>query len=167
MVVRKKSAAKSAVKKTAVKKAAVKKTPKKEAPKQQAPRPAAGGGNGAASEIDRRIAALGDWRGAMLAEVRRLIHAAVPDVTETWKWRGVPVWEKNGILCTGETYKAVVKLTFARGAALPDPKRLFNASLDGNTRRAIDLHEGDRIDAAALKALIRAAVEENGKGKKK
>ncbi len=111
--------------------------------------------------IDARIAELGDWRGATLARVRALIRAAVPDVVETWKWRGVPVWESDGILCTGETYKAVVKLTFARGAALPDPAGLFNASLEGNVRRAIDLHAGEDIDPAAFTALVRAAVDLN------
>ena len=121
-------------------------------------------GGGAASPsqlIDGRIAELGDWRGEMLARVRSLIKEADPAVVEAWKWRGVPVWEHAGIICTGETYKAVVKLTFARGAALADPSRLFNASLEGNTRRAIDIHEGDAIDEAALKALIRAAVTLN------
>ena len=111
--------------------------------------------------IDARIAALGDWRGAALARVRALIHEADPAVIETVKWRGVPVWEHAGILCTGETYKAAVKLTFARGAALPDPAGLFNASLEGNARRAIDLREGETIDAPAFRALIRAAVELN------
>ena len=111
--------------------------------------------------IDARIAELGDWRGQVLPRVRKLIRSADPDVVETWKWRGVPVWEHDGILCTGETYKAVVKLTFARGAALADPSGLINASLDGNVRRAIDIREGDRIDEKALKALIRAAVALN------
>ena len=111
--------------------------------------------------IDNRIAELGDWRGETLARVRRLIHEAEPEVVETWKWRGVPVWEKDGMLCTGETYKEAVKLTFAKGAALDDPKGLFNSSLEGNTRRAIDIREGEEIDAAALKALIRAAAELN------
>ena len=111
--------------------------------------------------IDARIAELGDWRGATLARVRALIHAAVPDVVEAWKWRGVPVWERDGILCTGETYKAAVKLTFARGAALPDPAGLFNASLDGNVRRAIDLHAGEDIDPAAFTTLLRAAADLN------
>lgn len=119
----------------------------------------------ASAQIDARIAELGDWRGATLARVRALIHEAVPDVVETWKWRGVPVWEQGGILCTGETYKAVVKLTFAKGASLPDPKRLFNASLDGNARRAIDIAEGETIDAAAFKALIKSAVALNATGK--
>ena len=111
--------------------------------------------------IDARIAELGDWRGAMLARVRAVIKAADPEVVETWKWRGTPVWEHAGILCTGETYKDKVKLTFAKGAALADPSNLFNASLDGNVRRAIDLHEGDTLNARALKALVRAAVTLN------
>jgi hypothetical protein len=111
--------------------------------------------------IDARIAELADWRGEALARVRALIRQADPEVTETWKWRGVPVWEHAGILCTGETYKSVVKLTFAKGAALEDPSRLFNSSLEGNTRRAIDIREGDRIDEKALKALVRAAVALN------
>jgi len=111
--------------------------------------------------IDARIAELGDWRGATLAGIRALIRAAVPEVVETWKWRGVPVWESDGILCTGETYKAAVKLTFARGAALPNPAGLFNASLDGNVRRAIDLHAGDELDADAFTALVRAAADLN------
>jgi hypothetical protein len=111
--------------------------------------------------IDARIAELGDWRGEMLARVRTLIKAADPEVVEAWKWRGVPVWEHAGIICTGETYKAVVKLTFAKGAALEDPSQLFNASLDGNVRRAIDLREGDTIHEEAFKALIRAAVALN------
>ena len=111
--------------------------------------------------IDARISELGDWRGETLARVRALIKAAVPGVVETWKWRGVPVWERDGIICTGETYKAVVKLTFAKGASLDDPAGLFNSSLDGNVRRAIDIREGDTIDEKALKALIRAAVAAN------
>ena len=115
----------------------------------------------AAEQIDARIAALDDWRGETLARVRAIIHEADPEVEETWKWRGVPVWEHAGILCTGETYKAAVKLTFAKGAALADPKGLFNSSLDGNVRRAIDIHEGEAIDEAALKALIREAVAAN------
>lgn len=115
----------------------------------------------AAQRIDRRIAELADWRGETLAQVRAVILSAVPGVVEEWKWRGVPVWSKDGILCTGETYKAVVKLTFARGAALPDPAGLFNASLEGNTRRAIDLREGEAIDAPALTALLQAAVAAN------
>lgn len=154
-----KAAPKAVTKKVAAKKTAAKKTvTKKTAAKKTAAGKNAGSAAAASQLIDRRIAELGDWRGAMLAEIREVIRAAVPDVAETWKWRGVPVWEKNGILCTGETYKAVVKMTFAKGAALPDPKRLFNASLEGNTRRAIDLHEGDRIDEKALAALMRAAV---------
>jgi len=111
--------------------------------------------------IDSRIAELGDWRGEALARIRALIHEAVPQVIETWKWRGVPVWEHDGIICTGETYKAVVKLTFAKGAALDDPQQLFNASLEGNTRRAIDIHDGETPDAQAFKALVRAAVALN------
>lgn len=112
-------------------------------------------------QIDARIASLTDWRGETLARVRALIHEADPEVVETWKWRGVPVWEHAGILCTGETWKTAVKLTFARGAALDDPSGLFNASLEGATRRAIDIHEGETIDGAALKALIRAAAALN------
>ncbi len=111
--------------------------------------------------IDARIAELSDWRGETLAHVRKLIKEADPEVAETWKWRGVPVWEHAGIICTGETYKDKVKLTFAKGASLNDPSRLFNSSLEGNTRRAIDIHEGDTIDEKALKALIRAAVALN------
>ncbi len=111
--------------------------------------------------IDARIAELGDWRGETLARVRAVIRQADPEVEETWKWRGVPVWEHAGIICTGETYKAVVKLTFARGASLDDPAGLFNASLEGNTRRAIDIREGEAIDEAALKALVHAAVALN------
>jgi hypothetical protein len=108
--------------------------------------------------ITAHIQSLTDWRGPVLARVRALIHQACPDVVETWKWRGVPVWEQGGIICTGETYKAVVKLTFAKGAALQDPSQLFNASLDGNTRRAIDIHEADVLDADAFIALVRDAV---------
>ncbi|MFK0088685.1 DUF1801 domain-containing protein [Pseudomonas sp. NPDC090755] len=111
--------------------------------------------------IDERIRELDDWRGATLARARALIHQADPQVVEEWKWRGVPVWAHGGILCTGETYKLAVKLTFAKGAALPDPTGLFNASLDGNTRRAIDLHEGDELDEHAFKALVAAAVALN------
>ena len=111
--------------------------------------------------IDGRIKELGDWRGKMLGRIRALIKEADPEVIEEWKWRGVPVWSDNGLICTGETYKAVVKMTFAKGAALPDPANLFNASLEGNTRRAIDFHDGDKINEAALKALIRAAVTLN------
>jgi hypothetical protein len=119
------------------------------------------GGESPARLIDARIEELGDWRGATLARVRRLIKQADPDVVEEWKWRGVPVWSHAGILCTGETYKNAVKMTFAKGASLEDPSRLFNAGLEGNPRRAIDFHEGDEIDEKALKALIRAAVALN------
>ncbi|RAZ78118.1 DUF1801 domain-containing protein [Mesorhizobium atlanticum] len=118
-------------------------------------------GKAASELIDARIKELGDWRGEMLARLRALIRQAAPEAVETWKWRGVPVWEDAGIICTGETYKAVVKLTFARGAALPDPKKLFNSSLEGNTRRAIDFKQGDQVDEAALKALVREAVALN------
>jgi hypothetical protein len=111
--------------------------------------------------IDARIATLDDWRGKTLARIRQLIHEADPDVVEEWKWRGVPVWSHAGILCTGETYKAVVKLTFAKGAALEDPAGLFNASLEGNTRRAIDIADGAAFDETAFKALVRAAIELN------
>src|ERR1700759_5272365 len=117
--------------------------------------------------IDGRIKELGDWRGAMLAKVRSVIKAADPDVVEEWKWRGVPVWEHDGIICTGETYKEVVKLTFAKGAALPDPAKLFNSSLDGNARRAIDIRKGEKLNERALKALIKAAVELNQSKTKK
>ena len=111
--------------------------------------------------IDERIKELGDWRGKMLSQLRTLIKQADPEVVEEWKWRGVPVWSHDGIICTGETYKSVVKLTFAKGAALADPSGLFNASLEGNTRRAIDIHDGDDLDEAAFKALIRAAATFN------
>ena len=111
--------------------------------------------------IDGRIEELGDWRGDMLGRLRALIRQAAPQATEAWKWRGVPVWEDGGMICTGETYKAVVKLTFAKGAALPDPSGLFNSSLEGNTRRAIDFREGEEIKEEALKALVRAAVSLN------
>ena len=111
--------------------------------------------------IDGRIKELGDWRGKMLSRLRTLIKEADPDVVEEWKWRGVPVWSHDGLICTGETYKSVVKMTFAKGAALKDPSRLFNSSLDGNTRRAIDFHEGEKIDEGALKTLVRAAVTLN------
>ena len=111
--------------------------------------------------IDARITELGDWRGKTLSRIRTLIQEADPEVVEEWKWRGVPVWSHDGLICTGETYKAVVKMTFLKGAALPDPASLFNASLEGNTRRAIDLHEDDKINEAALKTLIRAAVTLN------
>ncbi len=119
------------------------------------------GGNSPAQLIDARIKELRDWRGETLARVRILIKQADPEVIEEWKWRGVPVWSHAGIICTGETYKNVVKLTFAKGAALEDPSGLFNSSLEGNTRRAIDIHEGDKIDEKALQALVRAAVARN------
>ena len=119
------------------------------------------------SLIDARIKELGDWRGEMLAHVRALIRQADPEAIEEWKWRGVPVWSHDGQICTGETYKSVVKLTFAKGASLDDPAKLFNSSLDGNVRRAIDIHEGGRIDEAAFKTLIRAAVALNGSKRKK
>ena len=125
------------------------------------------GGVSPSRHIDARIKELGDWRGETLARIRSIIKQAVPDVVEEWKWRGVPVWERDGIICTGETYKAVVKLTFAKGASLPDPKGLFNASLDGNTRRAIDIREGDKLNEKALKELIRAAVALNTSAKAK
>jgi len=118
-------------------------------------------GAAASKLIDGRIASLDDWRGKTLAKIRALIKAAAPDVVEEWKWRGVPVWSDTGIICTGETYKDTVKMTFAKGASLDDPSKLFNSSLEGNTRRAIDVHEGDKIDEKALKALVRAAVALN------
>jgi hypothetical protein len=121
----------------------------------------------ASSLIDEKITALGDWRGKMLAKVRALIHAADPEVIEEWKWMGTPVWSHGGIVCTGETYKKVVKMTFAKGAALKDPSGLFNSSLEGNVRRAIDIHEDEKIDEAALKDLIRAAVALNLETKSK
>jgi hypothetical protein len=123
-------------------------------------------GKSAAQLINNRIAELGDWRGELLGRIRALIKETVPGVLEEWKWMGTPVWSRDGIICTGETYKSVVKMTFAKGAFLEDPSRLFNSSLDGNMRRAIDIHEGEKIDVPALKALIRAAVELNGSGKK-
>jgi len=126
----------------------------------------------ATASIDQKIMELGDWRGKTLAKVRDVVHHADPEIVEEWKWAkatspGVPVWSRGGIVCTGETYKSAVKLTFAKGASLPDPSGLFNASLEGNVRRAIDIHEGDKIDAAALKDLIRAAVALNLKDKSK
>jgi len=111
--------------------------------------------------ISKRIAELGDWRGETLSRMRKLIHDADPDVVEEWKWMGTPVWEHDGIICTGESYKAVVKLTFAKGASLKDPAKLFNSSLDGNVRRAIDIREGENVDARAFKALIKAAIAAN------
>jgi len=126
----------------------------------------------ASAFIDQKIKELGDWRGKTLAKVRAIIHEAAPEIVEEWKWAkatspGTPVWSHGGIICTGETYKSVVKMTFAKGAALKDPSGLFNSSLDGNVRRAIDIHEGDKVDEAALKALIRGAVALNLKGKSK
>jgi hypothetical protein len=119
----------------------------------------------ASAMIDERIKELADWRGKTLARVRRLIHEADPGIVEEWKWMGTPVWSHDGIVCTGETYKSAVKMTFAKGAALEDPSGLFNSSLDGNVRRAIDIHEGDKLDEAALKDLIRAAVALNLEGR--
>ena len=126
----------------------------------------------ASARIDERISELGDWRGKTLAKVRRIIHEADPEIVEEWKWAkatspGTPVWSHAGIVCTGETYKSVVKMTFAKGAALKDPSHVFNAGLEGNARRAIDIHEGDKVDEAALKKLIRAAVALNLEGKSK
>jgi hypothetical protein len=119
----------------------------------------------ASEHISRRIAELGDWRGKTLSTVRRLIKEADPEVVEQWKWMGTPVWWHDGIICTGESYKSAVKLTFAKGASLEDPARLFNASLDGNVRRAIDIHEGERFDESAFKALVRKAVDLNGRSR--
>src|SRR3954469_2778123 len=123
-------------------------------------------GQPASELIDKRIAELGDWRGETLSRMRKLIREADPDVVEEWKWMGTPIWSHDGILCTGESYKSIVKLTFAKGASLQDPAKLFNSSLDGNTRRAIDIHEGEEVDAGAFKALIRAAVALNTSGGK-
>jgi hypothetical protein len=124
-------------------------------------------GKAASELISKRIAELGDWRGETLRRMRKLIQEADPDVVEEWKWMGTPVWSHDGIICTGESYKNVVKLTFAKGASLKDPKRLFNSSLDGNARRAIDIHEGEKIDATAFQALVRHAVTLNSSGKLK
>jgi hypothetical protein len=121
----------------------------------------------ASALIDEKINALGDWRGKMLARVRKIVRDADPEIVEEWKWMGTPVWSHGGIVCTGETYKNVVKMTFARGAALQDPSGLFNSSLEGNVRRAIDIHESDKVDEAALKKLIRAAVKLNLESKSK
>jgi hypothetical protein len=123
-------------------------------------------GRSASELIDERIAELGDWRGETLSRMRKLIKEADPDVVEEWKWMGTPVWSHDGVLCTGESYKSIVKLTFAKGASLADPAKLFNSSLDGNTRRAIDIHEGEEVDAGAFKELIRAAVALNTSGGK-
>ena len=120
-----------------------------------------------AQMTDGRIVELGDWRGSMLATLRAIVLEAIPEVVEEWKWRGVPVWYSNGMVCTGETYKAVVKLTFAKGASIADPSGLFNSSLDGNTRRAIDFHQGDKVDETALKELLRAAATLNAAKPKK
>jgi len=135
-------------------------------PKSGAAKRSSSAGGSASEKIDARIAELGDWRGRTLARMRKLVKEADPDVVETWKWRGVPVWEHDGILCTGESYKSVVKLTFAKGASLDDPAGLFNASLEGSTRRAIDVREGEEVDAGAFKALVRAAVAHNAAGRK-
>jgi hypothetical protein len=124
-------------------------------------------GQPASELISKRIAELGDWRGATLGRMRELIKEAVPDVIEEWKWMGTPVWSHDGIICTGETYKKVVKLTFAKGAQLVDPARLFNSSLDGNVRRAIDIHEGEEVDESSFKTLVRQAAALNGSGKSK
>ena len=119
-------------------------------------------GQSASEHISKRIAELGDWRGETLSRMRKLIKEADPDVVEEWKWMGTPIWSHDGIICTGESYKSVVKLTFAKGALLKDPARLFNSSLDGHTRRAIDIHEGEAVDESAFKALVRQAVARNG-----
>ena len=124
-------------------------------------------GQPASELISKRIDELGDWRGKTLGRMRKLIKEADPDVVEEWKWRGTPIWSHDGIICTGESYKQVVKLTFAKGASLKDPARLFNSSLDGNVRRAIDIHEGEQLDASAFKALVREAVALNTSGKSK
>ena len=130
-------------------------------------KPGAGQGRPAAELISERIAGLGDWRGKTLGRMRKLIREADPDVVEEWKWTGTPVWSHDGIICTGESYKSVVKLTFARGASLKDPARLFNSSLDGNVRRAIDIREGEEVDGPAFKTLVRQAVALNSSGKSK
>jgi hypothetical protein len=129
--------------------------------------PVAGEAHPPSELISRKIASLGDWRGETLARMRKLIHEAVPDVLEEWKWMGTPVWSREGILCTGESYKSVVKLTFAKGAFLKDPAKLFNASLDGKVRRAIDIHEAEEVDASAFQALVREACALNAAGKAK
>ncbi|HTR50942.1 MAG TPA: DUF1801 domain-containing protein [Kofleriaceae bacterium] len=129
--------------------------------KKRAAKPKSAAPGSASKRIDARIAELADWRGKLLGRLRALVHRADPDVVEEWKWRGVPVWSHDGIICTGETYKQVVKMTFAKGAALADPTRMFNSSLEGNTRRAIDFREGETVDEQALVALVRAAVALN------
>jgi hypothetical protein len=126
---------------------------------------AASQGESASELISKRIAELGDWRGEILSRMRKLIEEADPDVVEEWKWRGTPIWSHDGIICTGESYKNVVKLTFSKGASLQDPARLFNSSLDGTARRAIDIHEGEEVDESAFKALVRQAVAVNSSGK--
>jgi hypothetical protein len=130
-------------------------------------KPGASQGQSASELISKRIAELGDWRGETLSRMRKLIKEADPDVVEEWKWMGTPVWSHEGIICTGESYKNIVKLTFSRGASLKDPARLFNSSLDGNVRRAIDIHEGEEVDESAFKALVKAAVAENALAKKR
>lgn len=140
---------------------------KKPAAKAKAKSPAPKSAASPSAQIDARIEELGDWRGDMLARVRAVIKKTDPQIEETWKWRGVPVWERDGIICTGETYKEVVKLTFAKGASLDDPKRLFNSSLEGNTRRAIDIRKGDKLDEKALQALVRGAIALNTAKKKR
>ena len=130
-------------------------------------KPGASQGQSASELISKKIAELGDWRGETLGRMRKLIKETDPDVIEEWKWRGTPVWSHDGIICTGESYKKVVKLTFAKGASLKDPARLFNASLDGNVRRAIDIHEGQKVDEAAFKALVHQAIALNSSGKSK
>lgn len=139
----------------------------KTAAKTRASSPGQGTVNAASRLIDQRILDLGGWRGETLARMRALVLEADPEAIEEWKWRGVPVWSNHGIICTGESYAKVVKLTFARGASLPDPSRLFNSSLEGNTRRAIDIHEGEKVDARAFKTLVKAAVALNSSAKKR
>jgi hypothetical protein len=141
--------------------------PRKSTNKSKSPPKAGATGNSASRLIDQRIRDLGGWRGETLARMRALILEADPEMTEEWKWMGTPVWSHHGIVCTGEAYTKVVKLTFARGARIPDPSRLFNSSLEGNTRRAIDIHEGEKVDAGAFKALVKAAVAQNGPPAKK
>jgi len=141
--------------------------PRKSATKSKSPPKAGATGKPASRLIDQRIRDLGGWRGETLARMRALILEADPEMTEEWKWMGTPVWSHHGIVCTGEAYTKVVKLTFARGARIPDPSRLFNSSLEGNTRRAIDIHEGEKVDAGAFKALVKAAVAQNGPPAKK
>jgi len=141
--------------------------PRKVATPSKSPPKAGASGEPASRLIDQRILELGGWRGETLARMRTLILEADPEMTEEWKWMGTPVWSHHGIVCTGESYTKVVKLTFAKGATLPDPARLFNSSLEGNTRRAIDIHEGEKVDARAFKALVKAAVAHNGSPAKK